>query len=213
MPSPPRLTADELERACRRLCRRDPVIGAVVRRVGTYAIRRPRPPYDVLVRAVLYQQLAGAAARAIDRRFRAAFDGRYPRPEVLSRLSDARLRAFGLSRQKAAAVRAVARAFAGGAVSGRRLYRMDDDAVVESVTRIRGIGEWTAHMLLMQMGRPDVLAVGDYGLRKGAQLLYALDELPDRAAFEALAEPWRPYRSVASVYLWRAMDTVTPDGS
>jgi 3-methyladenine DNA glycosylase/8-oxoguanine DNA glycosylase len=98
----------------------------------------------------------------------------------------------------------VAGAFADGTLNARRLGRMEDAAVVEAVTRIKGIGEWTAHMLLMfSLGSPDVLPVGDYGVRKGAMVLYELPALPNRAELERLAEPWRPYRSVGSWYLWR----------
>jgi len=124
---------------------------------------------------------------------------------------DSQLRAAGLSRQKIAAVRAVAAAFDSGDVSGRALRRMNDAAVVASVTRIHGIGEWTAHMLLMfSLSRPDVLPVGDYGIRKGAMQLYRLADLPKPRELEVLAEPWRPYRSVASWYLWRVADTLAP---
>jgi DNA-3-methyladenine glycosylase II len=98
-------------------------------------------------------------------------------------------------------------------VSGRRLFYMSDDAVVEAVTQIRGIGEWTAHMLLMfSLGRPDVLPVGDYGVRKGMQQIYGLAELPRPAEMERIALPWRPYRSVASWYLWRHLDPVAGGG-
>jgi 3-methyladenine DNA glycosylase/8-oxoguanine DNA glycosylase len=169
-------------------------------------------PYRALVRSIVFQQLAGGAARAIVDRLRARHRGRIPKPAVLLAASDAELRAVGLSRQKIAAVRAVAAAFHAGELDNRRLRRMQDGAVVEAVTKVRGIGEWTAHMLLMfSLGRPDVLPVGDYGVRKGAMQLYGLDELPARAQLEALAEPWRPYRSVASWYLWRAADTRTPE--
>ena len=108
-------------------------------------------------------------------------------------------------------MRAVAHAFATGALDSRRLRRMHDDAVIEAVTQVRGIGTWTAHMLLMfSLGRADVLPVGDFGVRKGARVLYELVEMPKPAELETLAAPWRPYRSVASWYLWRAADTLTP---
>lgn len=168
-------------------------------------------PYRFLVRSILYQQLAGAAARAIERRFKAAYGGRIPAPEVLAAASPASLRALGLSRQKGAAVQAVARAFVDGSVRPRRLPALSDAEVVAAVTPIRGVGEWTAHMLLMfSLGRPDVLPVGDYGVRKAAQTLYGLAALPKPAELESLAEPWRPYRSVAAWYLWRSLDTVLP---
>ena len=199
------------ERARRALRRRDPALGRVIRAAGPCGLEPRGDPYRQLLRSVVFQQLAGSAARAIDGRLRALWRGRYPRPERLLAATDAQLRAAGLSRQKIAALRAVAEAFHSGALNGRRLRRMGDAEVVEAVTRVRGIGEWTAHMLLMfSLGRPDVLPVGDYGVRKGAMLLYGLDELPGRSQLETLAEPWRPWRSVASWYLWRVSDTVVP---
>jgi DNA-3-methyladenine glycosylase II len=211
--APARLDPALLEKARRSLRRRDPVLGAVIRHVGPCRMRPRGDPYGSLLRSVLYQQLAGSAARAIDRRLRKPFGYRYPSPRRLLGLPDAHLRAAGLSRQKIAAVKAVARSFAEGEVSGPRLQRLSDAEVIESVTRIRGIGEWTAHMLLMfSLGRPDVLPVGDYGVRKAAQRLYGLDALPGRADLEALGEAWRPYRSVASWYLWRAVEVVPPNG-
>ncbi len=125
------------------------------------------------------------------------------------RLSDAALRAVGLSRQKIAALRSAAETFACGGVRERRLFHMSDVEVTAAVTQIRGVGEWTAHMLLMfSLGRPDVLPVGDYGVRKGAMELYGLRELPNPRRLEKLAKPWRPYRSVAAWYLWRQLDVV-----
>ncbi len=191
--------------------RRDPRLAAVIRRVGPCVMEHRGDPYRMLLRSVIYQQLAGAAARAIDTRLRAPWRGRYPRPALLLAAPDRQLRTAGLSRQKIAAVRAVAAAFDSGDVSGRALRRMEDAAVIASVTRIHGIGEWTAHMLLMfSLSRPDVLPVGDYGIRKGAMQLYRLAELPKPRDLEALAEPWRPYRSIASWYLWRVAETVAP---
>ncbi len=207
---PPRLDPPLLETARRRLRRRDPALGAVIRRVGPCGLAPRGDPYRSLVRSVLYQQIAGAAARAIEGRFKALFGGRIPRAERLAAASEAELRSAGLSGPKIRAIHAIAEAFAEGRVSNRRLARMEDDAVIEAVTRIHGVGVWTAHMLLMfSLRRPDVLPVGDYGVRKGARLVYELDELPDAAQLEALADPWRPYRSVASWYLWRATEVVT----
>ena len=179
----------------------------MIRRVGACGLRARGDPYASLHRAILHQQLAGAAAAAIERRVRAIFGGRTPRPAAFLAADETSLRAAGLSRQKLAALRDLARAFHARELDGRRLRHLDDDAVVEAVTRVRGVGEWTAHMLLMSsLGRPDVLPVGDYGIRKGAQRLYGLRELPGRRELTALAEPWRPWRSVASWYLWRAVD-------
>ena len=109
-------------------------------------------------------------------------------------------------------MRSIAEAFLDGTVSARKLPRMEDDEVIAAVTRIRGVGVWTAHMLLMfSLGRPDVLPVGDYGVRKAARDLYGLDSLPKPRELEAIAESWQPYRSVACWYLWRHADITTPD--
>jgi DNA-3-methyladenine glycosylase II len=206
-----RLDPALLETARRSLRRRDPVLGAVIRRVGPCGMRPRGDPYRSLLRSVVYQQLAGAAAAAIARRLRGHFGGRYPRPELLLAARDAELRAVGLSRRKAATLRAVAAAFADGTLSNRALRRMGDDEVVAALTRIKGIGEWTAHMILMfSLGSPDVLPVGDYGVRKGVRHLYGLPALPKRVELEALGERWRPYRSVASWYLWRSVDGAPP---
>jgi DNA-3-methyladenine glycosylase II len=210
---PERLDAELLEKARRSLRRRDPRLGAVIASVGPCRLRPSGDPYRALIRSVIYQQLAGAAANAIAGRLRRRFGGRFPRPERLLAAPAAELRAVGLSRQKAATLRAVAASFADGSLSSRRLRRMDDAGVVEAVTQIKGIGEWTAQMLLIfSLGRPDVLPVGDYGVRKGVMKLYGLPALPARAELEAVAEPWRPYRSVASWYLWRHEAILPPEG-
>jgi 3-methyladenine DNA glycosylase/8-oxoguanine DNA glycosylase len=191
--------------------RRDKRLSAVIRQVGPCTMEHRGDPYRMLLRSVIYQQLAGAAARTIDTRLRAA---------VARPLPAARGAARG-ARRTAARGRTLAPEGQGGSVgrrgvaardvTNRALRAMDDDAVIAAVTQIHGIGEWTAHMLLMfSLGRPDVLPVGDYGVRKGAMQLYGLRDLPKPKELEALAEPWRPYRSVASWYLWRVVDTIAP---
>lgn len=201
------MTGAELKTARRALLRRDPILAAVIRRVGACGLARRGEPYAGLLRSILFQQLAGAAALSIERRVLGHFGGRYPKPESLLAAADDELRSLGLSRQKIAAMRNVATAFASGAVRSRSLYRLDDDTVVTQLTAIKGIGEWTAHMLLMfNLGRLDVLPVGDYGVRKGVQSLYRLSDLPNRATLTEIGERWRPYRSVASWYVWRHAD-------
>lgn len=178
-----------------------------MRRIGPCDLRPIGDPYRCLVHSVIFQQLAGSAARAIDTRFRENYGGRYPKPADLISTPTGEFRKAGLSRQKIAALRAVADAFDSRSLDNRHLRRMSDEEVIEAVTTVRGIGEWTAHMLLMfGLGRIDVLPVGDYGVRKGMRVLYALSDLPTRSHLESLAEPWRPYRSVASWYLWRVAD-------
>jgi DNA-3-methyladenine glycosylase II len=209
---PTRLDPSLLERARRILCRRDPVLRPLILQVGPCGLRWRGDPYRYLVRGVLYQQLAGAAASAIESRFKAEFAGRLPSPVRLLEASPQRLRSVGLSRQKVAAVRSIAEAFLDGPVSARKLPHLDDEEVVAAVTRIRGVGVWTAHMLLMfSLGRPDVLPVGDYGVRRAARDLYGLAALPSPGELETIARPWQPYRSVACWYLWRHAEIATPD--
>jgi DNA-3-methyladenine glycosylase II len=211
-PRPAKLDPVLLERARRSLTRRDPVLGLVIRRVGPCRLRPLGDPYRQLLRSVIYQQLQGRAAAAIAGRLRARHGGRFPAAPALLASSDGDLREVGLSRQKITALRNVAAAFADGSLDNRRLYRMDDAAVIEAVTKLHGIGEWTAHMLLLvSLGRPDVLPVGDYGVRKAALDLYRLRELPKPRELEALGERWRPWRSVAAWYLWRHTDVAAPD--
>ncbi len=204
----PKIDPELLERARRSLRRRDPALGAVIRRVGPCGLQASGDPYRALVRSVVYQQLAGSAAGAILGRVTARFGGRIPRPERLLAATDAELRSDGLSRQKIAAIQAIARAFADNTLCNRRLRQMPDREVVDAVTQVRGVGEWTAHMLLMfSLGRTDVLPVGDYGVRKGAQIVYDLNDLPKPAELASLGERWRPYRSVGAWYLWTVVDS------
>ncbi len=185
----------------------DPRLAAIIKRVGACTLRPRGQIYQSLFRSVLYQQLAGNAAAAIERRVKACFGGITPPPaEFLAANTDA-LRAAGLSRQKLAYLCDLAAHFADGRLNARRLARLGDDDLIGAVTTVHGIGEWTAHMLLIfSLGRPDVLPVGDYGVRKGVQRLYRLHELPKPDKMERIAAPWRPYRSLASWYLWRSVD-------
>lgn len=202
-----RLTPEVLQAGTAHLHRTDPRLGAVIDRVGTCTLRPRRQIYRSLFRAVLYQQLAGNAAAAILRRVCEPFGGTIPPPADFLRTGEARLRAAGLSRQKRTYLRALATAFASGALRAHQLARLPDDEVIAAVTTVHGIGEWTAHMLLIfSLGRPDVLPVGDYGVRQGMQRLYRLRELPKPHTMERVATPWRPYRSIASWYLWRSID-------
>ena len=208
-----RLTVDALRVGTRHVRAADPRLAAVIEQVGPCALRPRRQIYRSLFRAVLYQQLAGNAAAAILRRVCEPFGGSIPAPAEFLRVSDAHLRSAGLSRQKLAYLRDLAAAFATGTLRAQRLARLPDDEIVEAVTAVHGIGEWTAHMLLIfSLGRPDVLPVGDYGVRKGMQRLYRLRDLPKPHTMERIATPWRPYRSIGAWYLWRSLEIGVPDG-
>jgi DNA-3-methyladenine glycosylase II len=183
---------------------------AIVTSVGPLDIEARGKPYEALVRAILYQQLAGPAAAAIERRFISMFGGRIPSPEQLAAATDPELRAAGISRQKAGYFRSIGEHFVAGGLSDRRLLRASDEDVIAEVTQIKGVGRWTADMLLMFcLGRPDVLPVGDLGIQSAMRLAYGLDGKATPDAMLAIAEPWRPYRSAGSWYLWRRGDLVT----
>ena len=199
-----------VEAALQHLRAVDPPLAAIIDRVGAYnlTIRRTEP-YATLLRTILFQQLAGAAASAIQRRFLALYgeDGEPPAPEQLLSTSDEDLRGAGISRQKIGYMRDLASKVASGELPLDRVEEMDDDDLIDHLVQVKGIGRWTAQMFLMfRLGRPDVLPVGDYGIRKGFGIAFRQREMPLPAEVEKGAERWRPYRTVASWYLWRATD-------
>jgi 3-methyladenine DNA glycosylase/8-oxoguanine DNA glycosylase len=171
-------------------------------------IRTMHSPFEALARNIIYQQLNGTAAAAIHARVLALAAGSRLRPADVLDASDDALRAAGLSRNKLDALRDLAAKTIDGTVpSLARLKRMADEEIVERLTEVRGIGRWTVEMLLMsRLGRPDVLPVGDFGVRKGFSILYRRDQLPTPKELTAYAERWRPYRTVASWYMWRAVE-------
>jgi 3-methyladenine DNA glycosylase/8-oxoguanine DNA glycosylase len=197
----------------RALAKRDPVLRGLIRTAGPCDLggRRTRDHFGALVRSIVFQQLAGKAATAIHGRFVALFDGQRITPEAVLAAGHARLRTAGLSEAKAMAILDLASKASDGTVPLRSISRYDDDAIVERLSSVRGIGRWTAEMFLMfQLGRLDVWPVDDYGVRKGYALAYELPELPKPKELMGLGEPFRPYRSVAAWYCWRAVDTITP---
>ncbi len=205
-----RLPFDE-DAAQRRLRRADPRLGALMKRVGPFRLRlkRPQSAFAALAEAIVYQQLTGKAAGTIFRRVLALYPGRRAlHPEDIAATTEAKLRSAGLSRAKTAALFDLADKTLHGQVPElRKLRRMDDEAIIQALTGVRGIGRWTVEMLLIfQLGRPDVLASGDWGLRKGFARLLDVDEIPSAPALESHGERWRPYRTVASWYLWRALE-------
>jgi DNA-3-methyladenine glycosylase II len=201
--------------AAAELSARDARLARFITAVGPPDLRRGRPPgthFAELVRAVCYQQLAGAAARAIHGRLVALFaDG--PTPEAVLALRAQRLRSVGLSAAKARTIRDLARRVVDGEVQLDRVARLPDAEVVRELTLVQGIGPWTAEMfLIFQLGRLDVWPVQDFGVRKGYARIHALDPPPTAKELEPLGDPYRPYRTVAAWYCWRAVDTVLPTG-
>ena len=198
------------EEALRHL-RRDKIFAALIRRVGPprLGIQRGRSPYEALMRAIAHQQLHGRAALAILARFEALYPaGAFPAPELVLASPEASLRACGFSGGKIAAMRAICAATLDGTVPTRRgSARLSDAALIERLTSIRGVGQWTVEMLLIfTLGRPDVLPVDDFGVRDGYRVLYGLDVQPKPKALAEIGLAWAPHRSIAAWYLWRASE-------
>jgi len=198
--------------AVKHIRRVDPELAAVIRRAGRCGLepRLRHPPFEELLEAIVYQQLSGKAAATIYGRVRAL----YPRrraldPAALLDTPDDALRGAGLSRAKLAAARDLAAKTIEGVVpTAAALRRMPDDEIVARLTAVRGVGRWTVEMLLIfRLGRPDVLPIHDLGIQKGFQLTYGTRQRPKPDRIERHGERWRPFRSVASWYLWRATDS------
>jgi DNA-3-methyladenine glycosylase II len=193
----------------------DPVLARVIDAVGPIEIALRRERFASLSRAIIFQQLAGAAARTIHDRFVALYPGRrFPSPRQVLNASAEDLRRVGLSRQKSLYLRDLAAHIENGTLNFHRFSKMDDEEIIVDLTRVNGIGRWTAEMfLIFNLGRPDVLPVDDLGVRNAARRLYRMRKMPDAKRLRALAERWRPYRSAASWYLWRSGDIVLPGGA
>ncbi|MCP9451405.1 MAG: DNA-3-methyladenine glycosylase [Nitrospira sp.] len=193
------------------LAKVDPVMGRLIRDVGPCTLRpdRRRTLFESLARAIAYQQLHAQAAESIIRRLVAQCPGqRFPRPEQILALSEESLRAAGFSRSKIAALRDLAEKTLDGTVPAKReLSRLDDEAIIERLTVVRGVGRWTVEMLLIfQLGRPDILPVTDFGVRNGVRLVYGLRIMPTPERVRRYGERWKPHRTVATWYLWQAVD-------
>lgn len=205
------MLAFDADAAVAHLAAADPVLGALMQRAGPYRPTTNAAPdvFHSLVRAIVYQQLSGKAAGTIHRRLLAALgQGEAPGAAAIQATDDETLRAAGLSANKLAGLRALATAqLAGDLPDEAALASHSDDELIERYSAIRGIGRWTVEMLLMfHLGRPDVMPIHDLGVRKGYALTYALPDLPKPKALEAAGEAWRPYRSVACWYMWRALE-------
>jgi DNA-3-methyladenine glycosylase II len=202
----------------------DPKLGSLIQRVGpfTLKLKSQHSPFEALLESIIYQQLHGKAAAAILKRLLTAFGELHPAPELLLQAPDDMLRACGLSAGKTKALRDLAAKTLDGTVPTlARIRRMSDEAIIEHLTQVRGIGKWTVEMfLIFRLGRPDILPTSDYGVRKGFALTFGKlkpsdkvtpADLPTPATMESRAKRWQPWRSVASWYLWRACDlTKTP---
>lgn len=191
-----------------------PVLAAHMKRVGPIKISRPdyADPYEALISAVAHQQLHGKAAMTILGRLCALSGGRVPTPAELLAMPDEDLRACGFSGNKTLALRDIAARAAEGAIPTRaQARRLSDAALIERLTQIRGVGQWTVEMLLIfTLRRPDVFPVDDFGVREGYRIIHGLEAQPKPKTFAVIGELYAPYRSTAALYLWRACDLAKP---
>jgi DNA-3-methyladenine glycosylase II len=192
--------------AIHHLRRRDPVLAAIIKRVGAYGIQFREPNFESLAKAIVYQQLSGKVAAVIYARVLAAVKGQMTPDEVL-KLRPTRMRKLGLSKQKTEYIRDLARHARDRRLAFEDLAALPDQEVIDRLTQVKGIGVWTVHMfLIFALRRDDVLPTGDLGIRNAIRKAYGLEELPTPAEIEVMAVKWRPYCSVASWYLWRSLE-------
>jgi len=198
-----------MRRAILHLKKSDPVLRAIIERVGPFRMEYGEPTFHSLAEAIVYQQLNGKAAVSIFNRFTEAA-GNPLTPGGILKLSAAQMRAVGLSKQKSSYLRDLAEKTQAGLLEFERMRQMTDEEVIQHLVQVKGVGVWTAHMFLMfTLRRPDVLPVGDYGVQSAIKKHYRKRKLPRPKDMEKIARVWVPYRSIASWYLWRSMDIKT----
>ncbi len=198
-----------MHKATNHLKKSDPILAAIIERVGPCRMEFGPPEFHSLAEAIVYQQLNGKAAVTIFKRF-AALAGEPLTPEGILKLSDIQLRSVGLSKQKSAYLKDMAGRASRGELNFSRLPEMTDDEVIKHLTQVKGVGVWTAHMFLMfTLRRPNVLPTGDYGIQMAIKKHYRKRNMPKPEVMAKIAKSWEPYRSVACWYLWRSLDIKT----
>ena len=207
------LTTSTKRKAITHLRKVDPVMARLIDSIGAckLTLRDQGTHFDAIARAIVFQQLSGKAAGTIHGRFEGLYGGRSPLPHELVATADAHLRGVGLSRGKAAYLKDLAVKVVSGELPVESLHDLEDAEVIAALTQVKGIGHWTAQMFLMfRLGRLDVLPDLDLGIRKGIQRAYRLRKLPSPERVKKIGAKWAPYRTIASWYLWRTLDTPTP---
>lgn len=196
-----------MKKAVNHLKKGDPVLRGIIERVGPCRQEFAEPNFTSLARSIVYQQLNGRAAATIFGRLESGCGASGVTPAAIAKMRLPKLRSFGLSIQKSTYIKELAGRTAKGDIDFATLPGLSDEDVIATLTEVKGIGVWTVHMfLIFALRRPDVLPVGDYGIRAAIKKAYALEDLPKPAEIVKIAEPWRPYASVASWYLWRSLD-------
>ena len=199
-----------MRKAITHLKKSDPILAAIIERVGPYRMEYGSPEFHSVAEAIVYQQLHGKAAATIFKRF-TALAGEPLTPEGILKLTDEQLRAAGLSKQKSAYLKDLAMKTASGMLDFPSLLELPDDEVIKHLTQVKGIGVWTAQMfLIFTLKRMDVLPTADYGVQAAIKKHYRKRKLPKPKDMERIARAWTPYRSVACWYLWRSLDIKTP---
>jgi len=196
-----------MRKAIIHLKKADPVLAAIIKKAGPYRAKYMEPVFQTLVRSIVYQQLSGKAAMTIFNRLAEAAEVTPLTPEAILKMRPQKMRKLGLSKQKTIYIRELAKLTRDGDIQFERLPEMEDAAIIETLTRVKGVGVWTVQMFLMfALQRPNVLPVGDLGVRAAMKKAYGLAELPKPQEMESIAAAWHPYRSVASWYLWRSLE-------
>ena len=196
-----------IDKGLKHLKQKDEKMGRIIAKFEKPEFKKDNNYFEALVRAIVYQQLSGKAAATIYERFKDLFtNNKFPSPSIVMEKSHEELRSVGLSNQKASYIHNIANAFYTGTIP-KNINAIDDNEVIECLTTIKGVGPWTAEMFLMfTLNRPDVFPVTDLGIQKGFQLFFQLDKLPRPDQMIKNADPWRPYRTLASWYLWRLVE-------
>ena len=198
-----------MRQAINHLKKSDPVLRAIIERIGPFRMEYGPPEFHSLAEAIVYQQLNGKAAVSIFKRF-AGLAGEPVTPEGILKLTDEQMRSVGLSKQKSSYLRDLAERAMSGQLNFGKLHEMTDEEVIKHLTQVKGVGVWTAQMFLMfTLKRSNVLPTGDFGVQTAIKKHYNKRKLPKPAQMEKLAKPWEPYRSVACWYLWKSMDVKT----
>jgi DNA-3-methyladenine glycosylase II len=198
-----------VRRAINHLKKSDPVLAAIIDRIGPCRMEYGEPTFHSLAEAILYQQLNGRAAVTIFKRF-TDLGGDPLTPEGILKLTDIQMRGVGLSKQKTAYLRDLSEKTKSGLIDFRHLSELSEEEVIAQLTQVKGVGVWTAHMFLMfTLRRPDILPTGDYGVQAAIKKHYRKRKWPKPAVMEKIAKPWAPYRSIACWYLWKSMDVKT----
>ena len=195
------------EKTALRFLKKDPEISKIISQVGDYNIRITKNRYQSLVEAIITQQLSSSAANAIIKKFKMLYKSGFPKPYDVLKTPNSKLRLVGLSKMKVEYIKDLSRKINSKQLNLRKIAIQSNEQVIQNLINVKGIGRWTAEMfLIFSLGRLDILPVGDLGLKKAIQSLYSLKDLPNEREIELLAEPWRPYRTVATWYLWKSLE-------